>query len=406
MLAFFLAAPEVENDRRALNVFNGMRRAKKEGRYMGKAPIGYKNKIDDSGRKYIAVDEARAPIVRWIFEQLATGKFTAESIWKQAKNKGLTCKKNGFWNIVRNTVYCSIIKVPAHKGEEDLLIAGTHEPLISKELFFTVQDILNGKKKVQRTKIFVDDKFPLRGFLTCVDCGKSLTASSSRGRNQYYDYYHCTSACGVRYKADVLNDQIIAELRKWKPNPAVKQLYKLVLQDVYQQQQKLQQQQLTGIKDQLQQTATRQKKALELLMADKMEADDYRSIKRDCEQQTLILEEKIASMVATQHIEPLIDKALQVLENIDKSYTAGNTMVKRDIIGSMFPDKLEYNGEHYRTTRINEAVRIIFNIGEAFGKIKMGQVRRLSDLSHEVNPLVQFSNLFYSDLKKLAALAA
>ncbi len=34
MLAFYLAAPEVENDRRALNVLVGMRRAKKEGRKM------------------------------------------------------------------------------------------------------------------------------------------------------------------------------------------------------------------------------------------------------------------------------------------------------------------------------------------------------------------------------------
>ena len=40
MLAFYLAAPEVENDRRALNVFYGMRRARKEGRYMGLAPSG------------------------------------------------------------------------------------------------------------------------------------------------------------------------------------------------------------------------------------------------------------------------------------------------------------------------------------------------------------------------------
>ena len=34
MLAIYLAAPEVENDRRALNTFYGMRRAKKEGRVM------------------------------------------------------------------------------------------------------------------------------------------------------------------------------------------------------------------------------------------------------------------------------------------------------------------------------------------------------------------------------------
>lgn len=405
MLAFYLAAPEVENDRRALNVFNGMRRAKKEGRYMGKAPIGYKNKIDEAGRKYIAPDE-RAPLVVWIYEQLATGNYTAESIWKMAQKRGLVCKKNGFWNIIRNTVYCSIIKVPAHKGEEDLLIPGTHQPLISKELFYNVQDILNGKKKIQRTKIFVDDKFPMRGFLTCPDCNKMLTASSSRGRNQYYDYYHCTSSCGVRYKADIINEKIIAELRKWKPHPAMQQLYKPILQDVHTQLQKLQRQEQGMIKEQLQQAGTRQRKALDLLLADKMEADDYRSIKRECEQQVLILEEKITAMAIAQNIEPLIDKGLAALETIDQAYINGNTMTKRNIIGSMFPDKLQFDGEHYRTTRINEAVRVIFNIGEAFSEIKMGQVRCLSDLSHEVNPLVHFSNLFFSDLKKLAALAA
>ena len=45
MLAFYLAAPEVENDRRALNVTHGMMKARKEGRWMGKAPLGYANKI-------------------------------------------------------------------------------------------------------------------------------------------------------------------------------------------------------------------------------------------------------------------------------------------------------------------------------------------------------------------------
>lgn len=34
MLAFYLAAPEVENDRRSLNIIAGMRRARKEGRKM------------------------------------------------------------------------------------------------------------------------------------------------------------------------------------------------------------------------------------------------------------------------------------------------------------------------------------------------------------------------------------
>src|SRR5665213_815820 len=54
ILAIYLAVPEVDNDRRALNTINGMRRAKKEGRWMATAPIGYKNRITETGSKYIA----------------------------------------------------------------------------------------------------------------------------------------------------------------------------------------------------------------------------------------------------------------------------------------------------------------------------------------------------------------
>jgi DNA invertase Pin-like site-specific DNA recombinase len=65
MLAFYLAAPEVENDRRALNVVVGMRRAKKEGRWMGTAPKGYKNvRIDD---KPTIVTNENARHVKWVF---------------------------------------------------------------------------------------------------------------------------------------------------------------------------------------------------------------------------------------------------------------------------------------------------------------------------------------------------
>src|SRR5574338_1403003 len=91
MLAFYLAAPEVENDRRALNVFHGMRRAKKEGRWMGTAPIGYANKVNENGKKYIAPKDTQGDIMRWVFEELSRSKFNTEQIWKQAKEKGLKC---------------------------------------------------------------------------------------------------------------------------------------------------------------------------------------------------------------------------------------------------------------------------------------------------------------------------
>src|SRR6185312_11026375 len=95
MLAFYLAAPEVENDRRALNVLHGMRRAKKEGRWMGPAPVGYDNKITEDGKKFIAPKEPQANIMKWVFKTLVTGQYTVEQIYKEAKSRGIkVCRSN------------------------------------------------------------------------------------------------------------------------------------------------------------------------------------------------------------------------------------------------------------------------------------------------------------------------
>src|SRR6201996_9180855 len=97
MLAFYLAAPEVENMRRALNVAQGMRRARKEGRHISTAPFGYANKSYETGRKYIAPQEPQAGIIRWAFTELANGTCSTEELWRQVRHKGLKCSKNSFW---------------------------------------------------------------------------------------------------------------------------------------------------------------------------------------------------------------------------------------------------------------------------------------------------------------------
>jgi site-specific DNA recombinase len=109
MLAFYLAAPEVENDRRALNVTLGMRKAKKEGRWMCCAPVGYANKITEDGKKFIAPKEPKAGIMKWVFETIAEGQYNVEQIMKEAFKKGIKCCKANFWYLLRNPVYCGRI---------------------------------------------------------------------------------------------------------------------------------------------------------------------------------------------------------------------------------------------------------------------------------------------------------
>jgi site-specific DNA recombinase len=190
MLAFYLAAPGVENDRRALNVFFGMPRARKEGRYMGLAPIGYLNKTDELGRKYITPNEPQASILRWAFEEIAAGIYNTKQIFKRAKEKGFKATRSLFWFAIRNPVYCGKIIVPKHKDEETIFVKGQHEPLIFETIFYEVQDVLNGRGRKYRLKVEAHDSLPLRGYIICQMCGKVLTGSASKGRNRYYPYYH------------------------------------------------------------------------------------------------------------------------------------------------------------------------------------------------------------------------
>jgi DNA invertase Pin-like site-specific DNA recombinase len=374
MLAFYLAAPEVENDRRALNVLHGMRRAKKEGRWMGSAPVGYINRISEDGRKYIAPKAPESSIMQWVFDQLAIGILNTEQIWKEARNKGLKCSKNNFWVAIRNPVYCGKIFIPKYKEEESRFVQGQHEPLIPEALFYEAQEVVDGKRKKQRTKILVDDQIPLRGFLICPRCGLLLTGSGSKGRKYRYYYYHCNSTCGARYRADKTNMEFQKELKKYIPHPAATELYKKVILEAYYSLGKDQKQNKKAIIAQLAELNTRIIKGRELLLSGDIDGADFKTIKSDCENQIMTLEVKLNAIEDEKaDIAPTLNKAVDRLAQLDSIYENASTIRKRQIIGSMFPEKITFDGQNFRTAKLNEAVSLYTVWTWHSGQKKMGQ---------------------------------
>jgi DNA invertase Pin-like site-specific DNA recombinase len=101
MLSMYLILPEVENDKISQRTREGMRRAKKEGCYIAKAPFGYSNtKIFD---KTSIIPNADAEIVVKSFEEVAKGIEAVEVIRKRFKILyGLKLEKQQFYNMLRN----------------------------------------------------------------------------------------------------------------------------------------------------------------------------------------------------------------------------------------------------------------------------------------------------------------
>ena len=385
MLAFYLAAPEVENDRRALNVFYGMRRARKEGRYMGLAPIGYINRTDPNGRKFIAPEEPQADIIRWSFEELAAGRYKTEVVWKMAKAKGFKGTRSLFWFAIRNPVYCGKIFIPKHKDEESQFVKGQHEPLISESLFYEVQDILDGRGRRYRLKTVAAMSLPLRGFLLCPLCGKILSGSASRGRNKYYAYYHCFGDCTHRFRADHVNDLLTEELRKYTPNPKLQPLLKSFLCKAYRQQTGRNTDDRKQLTEQIKDLEGKLSKARDLLLSDQIDPADYRAMKAEYEERINRHQAKLTAVInQPDNLNTILNRGIDNIYRLSEIYETGTIMEKRQVIGLVYPEKLVFDGDQLRTTRINEAVRLIYTLDKELAENEKGQNGNKTILSSQV----------------------
>jgi len=149
----------------------------------------------------------------------------------------------------------------------------------------------------------------------------------------------------------------------------------------------------------LQEESKRLSKARELILCGDIEAEDYRIMKSEIETRITRLEVKLTgSITDSQNIEPLWDKAISNIFQLDSLYENGNTIQKRKIIGSVFPEKLTFDGSQFRTTKINEALEYILLIDNKIGSKKNGTNPSFLDLSREVTPAGQNSNHLIEDL--------
>lgn len=103
----------------------------------------------------------------------------------------------------------------------------------------------------------------------------------------------------------------------------------------------------------------------------KIDLDDFREIKLDCMYKITTLEAKLAgSSNNTKSIDSLLHTAMNNLGRLDILYEPGTMTQKTPDSGFDFPEKLIFNGFEYQTPRLNEAVRLIYSLGEGLSEIK------------------------------------
>jgi site-specific DNA recombinase len=376
MLAVYIAQAEADNLRRGLNVAVGMRRGKVEGRWMGRAPAAYVNKIREDKTKYIDIVEPEATHLKWAFETLAEGTFKTEVVWRMARSRGLKMKKNTFWDCVQNPMYCGKVVVPADEHNEMYLADGKHTPIVSEKIFWEVQDVLSGRRKVQVIRAEIPIELILRGHLICPHCGKQLSGSASKGRYEYYHYYHCRWPCRARIPAKPLNKDFEDELKSYVPIPGMEKVFKEIICDVNVDEQQnfdAERKQLIADISEQNNTLTRLRA---LLLSDDIDIADYKAMKLQAEEKVSRLEVELKDLKQKQSVDDdlcaLVDEVLFRLKNLIKLYKKGTIEEKTYIIGSVYPEKMRISENLVRTGEVNLAMQLIYQINKGLRKKKTG----------------------------------
>src|SRR5438094_498482 len=190
----------------------GLREKAEQGLYPSWGPIGYRNADGPNGKRIIEPNPDVAPLVVRLFETYATGSHSLKEVTRLARLWGLTFRSRP---PLSNSVTHQILHKPIYMGRfrwAGLEYQGSHQPLVSLNLWEAVQQRLDGRCAIGAHP--VKHQFAFSGLVSCGHCGCALVGEIKKKR---YVYYHCTGykqKCPERYtREEVLAERFAQLLR-------------------------------------------------------------------------------------------------------------------------------------------------------------------------------------------------
>jgi DNA invertase Pin-like site-specific DNA recombinase len=201
------------------NVKRGIRAKHGQGWRTGLAPLGY---LNDRATRTIGEDPVRFSLLRKLIDRILAGEpplrmlFVLNNQWGFRTRQfrrigGRPLTESGFYRLLSNPFYYGLIESGGGSWP------GRHRPLLSKDEFDRIQEILGRPTRPQKER----HRFAYTGLIRCGECGLAITAEEKTNRyGSQYTYYHCTkrnaaARCGQRtIRLEALEAQILDALRR------------------------------------------------------------------------------------------------------------------------------------------------------------------------------------------------
>ena len=370
MLGVYIGNAEAENNKISKRTKQGIHDSLEKGICTNKAPRGYKNVRIDDTHKYVEIVKDKAKIIRQIFNQVAKGVETPSYIRKQFVRKDFDIPEASFFEMLRNHFYIGEVLVPEFHDEANRKITpahyvkGLHEAIIDKETFYKVQDIIDGKKKStpKLSKKIHPDAF-LRRYLKCPVCGKSMTGAPSTGNGGEYYYYNCSKdGKHFRCRADEAINKFVSFTAGLKPNKEILDLYNEILCDLKRERDGEKRIEADSFNTELSRVMIRLQKLEDMYMDGEITKDAFNNMQERYNKEINNLQNQIELFKNPNrsNLEPKLRYSMLLINNIDSYMRDAKVEVKCKLLGSMFPEKITFDGNSYRTNSYNSVLDLIY----------------------------------------------
>jgi len=182
---------EFERENIGERVRLGMERKAREGYSIacGNTSFGYDKDNTDKIQK---INPAEAETVRRVFDMYTRQNMTLNGIAKTLNKEKVPTKLNNVWNsgtiymLLTNPVHIGVVRYGIEQPERYFEVEGKHEAIISKELFYETQDLIQANKRTTSTKRGVERNYFV-GVVFCSVCGLKMKPHMSKNGSRVKD---------------------------------------------------------------------------------------------------------------------------------------------------------------------------------------------------------------------------
>ena len=353
------SSAQLDNEIKSQRITDCMREKVEQGFWCWKAKIGYTNTRDEFNKKVITLDKNRAPLIKWAFEEYATGLYTLEDVRRRVNDKGLRSwmgkeiSPQLIYRIITNKFYIGIMTVRGREYEAN------HERLIDAETFYKCQNVLNGHSRSESiSRNQASECFPLRHEVICGYCGRPLTAYFSTGKCggkfPYYGCYNknCPSKKSIPKKK--LEKDFLDYLKEITPKDKFLKGFKAVILDVWESEyKKINQERQDRIK-RIEGLKQEKLQLIEMKKRDLLPDDDFKEafnkLNKDIDYQEANLTE---TKFEEFNLDEAIDYVFTYIKTLPENWERATFEQKIQLQGLVFPEKPSYDYIKFQTPKLS-----------------------------------------------------